>query len=375
MDRSKVFGLDRKSEAASVEVVDTEYVFPKVGATMQLDDSDSILVAKLRIKIQEAVLMEDYVEASNLQRELRSVLQKAAKDQFCDTAVSQQVSSLVSPKVSVPAVARSISAPKCLVLSEEERSRQDESNDALYWGKPRMVIHTDMQFALRLEKLYRERLPAGSSVLDLGASCATFLPDMPLARVVGVGMNMEEMEANEALTERMVLDLNACCSLPFADESFDAVVCSGTLHYLRNPEAVLAEVRRILRPSGVVIISFTDRFFDSKTISGWRSRGTLARCDLVAECINAAGGMTPPQRFLEMSPLTSLSHIVPQTRGLCGGDPFAALVSYKGSPPPGWAVRLQEAPHIQVPLLGSVPPLKITPFAAVFLLYVILNHH
>lgn len=372
---TKIYCQDRIPEAASVEIVDTQYVYPKASATMELDDSDSILVAKLRMRIQESVLMEDYVEAANLQQELKDILHKAAKDHFDAPEPASSVSTLVSSKVSVPAVVRSLSAPKSLVLTDEERVRLDESSDALFWGKPRMAIHNDMQFAFRLEKLYRERLPAGSSVLDLGASCANFLPDIPLARVVGVGMNLQEMEANEALTERIVLDLNACCSLPFADESFDAVICSSTFHYFRNPEAVLSEVRRILRPSGVAIISFTDRFFDSKTIFAWRSRGTLARCDLVAECISAAGGMTPPQRFLEMSPLTPVSHIVPQARGLCGGDPFAALVSYKGTPPPGWAVRLQDDAHIQVPLLGSVPPLKITPFATVFLLYVILNHH
>jgi SAM-dependent methyltransferase len=260
-------------------------------------------------------------------------------------------------------------------LSEEDRVRLDERDDFLFWGKPRMVVHNDMQFAIRLEKLYRERLPIGSSILDLGASCTTFLPDIPFARVVGLGMNMEELDANEALTERLVQDLNAYCSLPFPDESFDAVICSGTLHYLRNPEAVLAEVRRVLRPSGAAIISFSDRFFDSKAFSAWRSRGTLARCDLVAECINAAGGMTPPQRFLEMSPLTALSHLVPAARGVCGGDPFAALVSYKGSPPAGWAVRLDNAADVRLPVLGiTVPSLKMTPFAAVFLLYVILSH-
>ena len=353
-----------------------DYIVPNEKVSMQMDDTDSILVAKLRRKIQEAVMMEDYLEASTLQQQLKNVLQKAAKNYFDDPENSEYVSSLVNVGTSLPAVAKSVSTPKFFLLTDAERARIDETDDSIFWGKPRMVVHTDLQFALRLEKLYRERIPLGSSVLDLGASCATFLPDMPFARVVGLGMNMEEMEANEVLTERVLQDLNACCSLPFPDESFDAVICSSTLHYLRNPEAVLAEVRRILRPAGVVIISFSDRFMDSKAIDAWRSRGTIARCDLIAECLSAAGGMTPPQRFLEMSPLTPLSHLVPSARGLCGGDPFAALVSYKGAPPPGWAVRLEDAPHVRVPILGmSVPPLKITPFAAVFLLYVILNHH
>jgi 2-polyprenyl-3-methyl-5-hydroxy-6-metoxy-1,4-benzoquinol methylase len=38
--------------------------------------------------------------------------------------------------------------------------------------------------------------------------------------------------------------------LPFAGESFDLVVCVWVLEHLREPEGVLREVRRVLRPAG-----------------------------------------------------------------------------------------------------------------------------
>jgi ubiquinone/menaquinone biosynthesis C-methylase UbiE len=42
--------------------------------------------------------------------------------------------------------------------------------------------------------------------------------------------------------------------LPFADCSFDAVLCIGVLAYLANPEKALMEIRRILRRDGLVVL-------------------------------------------------------------------------------------------------------------------------
>lgn len=42
--------------------------------------------------------------------------------------------------------------------------------------------------------------------------------------------------------------------LPFSDRSFDAVLSSGTLEHVVDPEASLEEIHRVLRPSGWFII-------------------------------------------------------------------------------------------------------------------------
>ncbi|WP_408952676.1 class I SAM-dependent methyltransferase [Lysobacter sp. Hz 25] len=43
--------------------------------------------------------------------------------------------------------------------------------------------------------------------------------------------------------------------LPFADGSFDAVVCLEVLEHARDPQGVLAELGRVLRPGGVAWLS------------------------------------------------------------------------------------------------------------------------
>ncbi|WP_337692465.1 class I SAM-dependent methyltransferase [Ornithinimicrobium pratense] len=48
--------------------------------------------------------------------------------------------------------------------------------------------------------------------------------------------------------------------LPYDDDSFDVIVCSLALHYLEDWAAPLAELRRVLRPGGRLIISVPHPF-------------------------------------------------------------------------------------------------------------------
>ncbi len=43
--------------------------------------------------------------------------------------------------------------------------------------------------------------------------------------------------------------------LPFRDDTFDVICCSLVLSYLRRPPVLLAELRRVLRPGGVIVVS------------------------------------------------------------------------------------------------------------------------
>jgi len=47
--------------------------------------------------------------------------------------------------------------------------------------------------------------------------------------------------------------------LPFADGSFDVVVMYEALYYLANPDAFIAEARRVLRPGGQLIVCTVNR--------------------------------------------------------------------------------------------------------------------
>ena len=58
--------------------------------------------------------------------------------------------------------------------------------------------------------------------------------------------------------------------LPFADGSFDFVVCVNAFHYFRLPSESLAEMRRVLRPGGtLVLVDWCDDYLSCKLCSVW----------------------------------------------------------------------------------------------------------
>jgi ubiquinone/menaquinone biosynthesis C-methylase UbiE len=44
-------------------------------------------------------------------------------------------------------------------------------------------------------------------------------------------------------------------SLPFKDKSFDCVVCFWSFHHIVYPEMVLDEIKRVLKPNGLLVIA------------------------------------------------------------------------------------------------------------------------
>lgn len=44
--------------------------------------------------------------------------------------------------------------------------------------------------------------------------------------------------------------------LPFGDTSFDTVICGEAIYYLDHPELFIEEARRVLRPGGVLLLTF-----------------------------------------------------------------------------------------------------------------------
>jgi SAM-dependent methyltransferase len=181
-------------------------------------------------------------------------------------------------------------------------ARVDESDDALFYAVPRFVVHIDDATIAALTSCYREALAPGAAILDLMSSWVSHLPaEFAFARVAGLGMSAEELAGNPRLTDAVVRDLNADPRLPYADASFDAVLCAVSAQYLTRPVEVMAEVARVLRPGGRALISLSHRCFPTKAVRAWHGLPPEARPTLVAEYLARAGGFAPAEQ-LDRSP-------------------------------------------------------------------------
>ena len=168
--------------------------------------------------------------------------------------------------------------------------KEDGSDDAAFYAYPRLVTHIDEAAITALTGFYRQVLPAGGVLLDLMSSWVSHLPDdVAYAEVIGHGMNADELAANPRLTRWFVQDFNRSPALPLADASIDAAMMCVSIQYLQQPIALLAEVARVLKPGGPLVISFSNRCFPTKAVAIWRAVGTADHARLVGVYLSAVG--------------------------------------------------------------------------------------
>jgi len=172
-------------------------------------------------------------------------------------------------------------------------------------------------FAHHGEKLVEwAGLRPGERVLDVAAGTGASL--VPAARRVGarghvVGIDMapgmvrrlsEVIEARGlANASSLVADAE---SLPFPDRSFDALICGFALFFFTDPDAALAEFRRVLQPAGrLAVATFTDA--GSRSID--RTWAVLAQYTAVPPTPDRALRFDEPWRLQDILASTGFARV------------------------------------------------------------------
>jgi SAM-dependent methyltransferase len=100
----------------------------------------------------------------------------------------------------------------------------------------------------------------GRRVLDLGCRYGALTSKYVVGNdVVGVDIDKEALDtAAELGIETIWADAEE--PLPFDDETFDVVVAGELLEHVRDPDALVAEAHRVLRPGGTFVGSVPNAF-------------------------------------------------------------------------------------------------------------------
>lgn len=119
------------------------------------------------------------------------------------------------------------------------------------------LMSGDKDTYARILNRMKKKLNRNMVVLEL--ACGTGILSVQLAG------NVKMLEATD-FSEEMIKQAKRKChsarlhfsvqdatALPYASETFDAVVISNALHIMPSPEKALAEIRRVLKPEGILI--------------------------------------------------------------------------------------------------------------------------
>lgn len=104
-------------------------------------------------------------------------------------------------------------------------------------------------------------ISADAIVLDLACGTGEFerliLQDHPHQQMVGIDISMEMLAiAQRKLSHHpsVTFQQGSATAIPATNEQFDVVVCASAFHYFEHPLEALAEIKRVLKSGGKVVI-------------------------------------------------------------------------------------------------------------------------
>lgn len=123
----------------------------------------------------------------------------------------------------------------------------------------------------RVVKSLLSRYGAREPMLDAGCGTGLNLANLP-AGSVGLDINPRNLALIRARLPEHIAAEGDIESMPFADATFETVVCTEVLEHLPDPECAVTEIRRVLRPGGLLLGSVPARS------AIWRLRFLSSTC-------------------------------------------------------------------------------------------------
>ncbi len=114
-------------------------------------------------------------------------------------------------------------------------------------------------------------------ILEVGCStgwlCERLLSE---GSVVGIDISPKAIEAARERVPAATFLCGDFCETGLPPESFDVVICMETLFYVENPTVFVAEMSRVLRPGGILILTTINKYvYDRRSDIGAPKPGQI----------------------------------------------------------------------------------------------------
>ena len=96
----------------------------------------------------------------------------------------------------------------------------------------------------------------GERILDLGCGDGQLTLRIAASGAQVIGVDASPQMVAAARARGVKAEQGNAESLPFADRSFDAVFSNAVLHWVRDHDTMMSEVRRVLKPGGRFVAEF-----------------------------------------------------------------------------------------------------------------------
>lgn len=136
-----------------------------------------------------------------------------------------------------------------------------EKNNKGFWDRWARrydrTMRADRDIYGRILHRMKKKLNRNMTVLEL--ACGTGILSVQLAGSVKMleatdfSEEMIKQAKRKCHSARLHFSVQDATALPYAPAAFDAVVISNALHIMPSPEKALAEIRRVLKPDGLLL--------------------------------------------------------------------------------------------------------------------------
>jgi ubiquinone/menaquinone biosynthesis C-methylase UbiE len=271
-------------------------------------------------------------------------------------------------------------ASKLQGLFRNNQEQIEEKFPPYFYHYHRGYFRGDWDFQRQVSYFYdvfRITKAQDARVLDIGCGfgvMSIFFQNFGAAEVIGVDVNDEKITGFKTLLEVLGLEngsikaeLGDALNIGYSDEEFDVIIANDVLSHVRDLDAFLEEVRRLLRPDGRLYIYddnnklFLINFFEHRKFWERCEKGPINNITFRGTDEKLSFSDMRKKMILELEPncdSSRLKYLVRNTAGMYGDEIKSAVFEFKQT----GKIRNQKRFKYRNPKTGEFPEKPLSPY-------------